>query len=102
MGDVVVVLLVAVCGCGVAALVCGGDGGVELAEQLVVQFCGVFGVDPEFVGVGEGVLVGPLVVLEAPQFGEFVSSAAFGRSAAAQDVLGESLGVLVGGVAAGA
>uniref|UniRef100_UPI001F26F0D5 hypothetical protein n=1 Tax=Mycobacterium avium TaxID=1764 RepID=UPI001F26F0D5 len=46
LGDVVVVLLVAVCGCGVAVLVCGGDGGIELGEQLVVQFCGVFGVDP--------------------------------------------------------
>lgn len=53
-------------------------------------------------GVGKGVLVGPLVMLEAPQFGEFVSSGAFGGSAAAQDLFGESLGVLVGGVAAGA
>ena len=69
----------------------------------MVQAGGVFGVHPEGVGAGQGVLVGPLFVQAAVQVGQVGGGGFFGAPAApAQDGGGELLGVLVGGVAAGA
>ena len=80
-----------------------GDRGGKLGEQLAVQFGGVFGVDPAGVGVGQGLLVGALFTQAAVQLGQFGGGGVFGGSAATgEDGVGELVGVVVGGVAAGA